>query len=114
MASAGKNAQMSKSTAAAKPTLETARSDLGLDLLLVVFVFAVNLWIVASNPQLWQKQPAAEARASQPTTATSATPASLPATSNKEVSNTSEERNTVGVARFVPKEWAVPHQGMEL
>jgi len=114
MASTSKSAEASKSKAAAKPTVETSLSDSGLDLLLVVFVLAVNFWVVAGNPQLWQKQPEAEARASQPTTATSTTPTSLPATSNKEPSNKSEERNTVGVARFVPKEWAVQHQGMEL
>jgi len=123
MASASNNnGEASKSTAAAKPSVETTLSDSGLDLLLVVFVLAVNFWVVASNPQLWQKQPADEAPTLQPTTATtlqptaatSTTPASPLATSNKEPSSKREERNTVSVARLVPKEWAVQHQGMEL
>mmetsp|Transcript_83558 Transcript_83558/g.161334 ORF Transcript_83558/g.161334 Transcript_83558/m.161334 type:complete len:289 (-) Transcript_83558:44-910(-) len=114
MNATNKNAKASKSTAAVKPSLETTLSDSGLDLLLVVLVLAVNFWVVVSNPQLWQKQPAAEARASQPAAVTSTTPRTPPATGNMEPGSESEEQNMVSVGRFLPKEWAVQHQGMEL
>jgi len=108
------NAKVSKSTATAKPTAETVLTDWGVDLALVVLVLAVNFVIVVSNPQLWQKQPAAEPEVFQPTTETNTAPTSLPATGNKEPSTKSETRSTESVGRFVPKEWAVQHQGMEL
>merc|ERR1719195_165162 len=114
MNATNKSLKASKSKAAAEPTEESTLRDWGLDLLLAVLVLAASFWVVASNPQLWQKQHAAEARAFEPTVATITTPTSPPATGNKERSNGSEERNAVGVGHFLPKEWAVQHQGMEL
>jgi len=102
-----------KPIATSKAKTKPALTGFIVELSLVMGVLLVNLWAVVSNPQLWQRQPAAPAKVVQQATALSMTANKGP-TSGKENHSECEQCDVAGVGHCLPKEWAVQHQGMEL
>jgi hypothetical protein len=103
----------SKPKSVSKPIIEPMLTGSILDLFLVMGLLAVNLWAVVSNPQLWRRQPATAEKVVHQTAAPSVM-VSDELTSGKGNQSECKESDVAGVSRFLPKEWAVQHQGMEL
>jgi len=77
--------------------------DHAIDLCLVLFVLSVNIWAVFSNTSLWQK----------PTEAALEEPC-VEAVQAPEASSMESASNVKSVERFLPQEWNVDRNGIDL